>query len=78
MVIVFAVRFVVKYGKYGNDDWTLLAATVVAIAQHMTVLAGLTAGMGKSSSLMSFEQLQIVERVNTYVGQPIPVPQADT
>jgi len=62
MVIVFAVRFVVKYGKYGNDDWTLLAATVVAIAQHMTVLAGLTAGMGKSSSLMSFEQLQIVER----------------
>lgn len=63
ILIVFVVRFAVKFGKYGHDDWALLASTVSAVGQHVALLAGLSQGMGKSGTLLSFAQLQTVEKV---------------
>ena len=64
IVIVFAVRFVVKYGMYGQDDWTLLASTILAAGQHIALLAGLGEGLGKSATLLSSAQLSDIEKVS--------------
>lgn len=63
VVIIFGVRFVVKYGMYGQDDWALLASTILAVGQHIAVLAGLGDGMGKSITLLSHSQIVSIERV---------------
>jgi len=69
IMIVFAVRFVVKYGMYGRDDWALLVATVIATGQHIAILAGLGVGMGRSSTLLSHEQLAEIEKVRMIRNQ---------
>lgn len=63
IILVFAVRFIVKYDMYGRDDWTLLVSTVVAIGQHIAVLTGLDEGMGKSVTLLSNAQIGEVQKV---------------
>lgn len=64
IVMVFGVRFVVKYGMYGQDDWSLLVSTILAVGQHIALLAGLGEGMGKSISLLSNSQMIDIERVS--------------
>ena len=64
MTTVFVVRFIVKYGLYGIDDWALLGATVLAAGQHVAVLAGLAFGLGKSVSLLHGSQLGNIQKVS--------------
>ena len=76
IIIVFAVRFVVKYGMYGRDDWALLASTILAVGQHFASLAGLGKGMGKSASLLSSAQRASAQRVRNPSGttsSPLPL-----
>lgn len=63
MFIVFVIRFVVKFGMYGNDDWALLVSTVLATGQHIALLAGIAKGMGKGSALLSDGQIAVIEKV---------------
>lgn len=46
-------RFFVKYHTLGYDDWLILAATVVAIAQYIAVFVSLNQGLGISSLIQS-------------------------
>ncbi|KXT16168.1 hypothetical protein AC579_890, partial [Pseudocercospora musae] len=62
VVITFIIRFVVKYGMYGLEDWALLAATVLAVGQYIAVLAGLSEGLGKSTSLLDSAQISKIEQ----------------
>ena len=64
MFIVFVIRFVVKFGMYGNDDWALLVSTVLATGQHIALLAGIARGMGKGSALLSSNQIAVIEKVS--------------
>lgn len=63
ILAVTAVRFVVKYGMYGRDDWALLVSTVLAIGQHIAIMVGLSNGMGRSSTLLSGSAIQGIEQV---------------
>jgi hypothetical protein len=46
-------RFFVKYHTLGYDDWLILAATVVALAQYIAVFVSLNQGLGISSLIQS-------------------------
>ena len=70
MTTVFVVRFIVKYGLYGIDDWALLGATVLAAGQHIAVLAGLAFGLGKSVSLLHGSQPGNIQKVSTGDSEP--------
>lgn len=72
IVIVFGIRFVVKYGMYGQDDWALLLSTLLAAGQHIALLAGLGEGMGKSTTLLSNAQLVDIERVRLIRVRRLP------
>lgn len=48
---------------YGLDDWALLASTVLAVGQYIAVLAGLSEGLGKSTSLLDSAQISKIEQV---------------
>lgn len=50
---------------YGYDDWALLASFILAIGQYVSVLAGLSKGLGKSSSLLNHSQIEDIQRVST-------------
>lgn len=50
-------------GMYGHDDWALLASTLAAIGQYIAVLGALSKGLGKSFTLLSAEQIAIIEKV---------------
>lgn len=63
ILIVCAVRFVVKMGMYGRDDWALLASTTLAVGQHVAVLAGMSYGLAKSVALLHGSQLADIEKV---------------
>ncbi|KAF2171697.1 hypothetical protein M409DRAFT_63311 [Zasmidium cellare ATCC 36951] len=62
VVIAFVIRFIVKYGMYGYDDWALLVSTVLAVGQYIAVLAGLSKGLGKGSTLLSRGQIEDIQR----------------
>ncbi|KAK4503152.1 hypothetical protein PRZ48_006580 [Zasmidium cellare] len=62
VIIAFVIRFIVKYGMYGHDDWALLVSTVLAVGQYIAVLAGLSKGLGKSSTLLSNSQIDEIQR----------------
>lgn len=51
-------------GMYGHDDWALLASSILAVGQYIAVLAGLSKGLGKSSSLLSQSQIEDIQRVS--------------
>ncbi|KAK6389870.1 hypothetical protein LTR65_006140 [Meristemomyces frigidus] len=68
VIVVIAVRFVVKYGMYGRDDWALLVATIFAVGQHIAVLAGLAGGMGKSITLLSHSQVGGIQKFTAAHG----------
>jgi hypothetical protein len=46
-------RFFVKYHTLGHDDWLILAATVVALAQYIAVFVSLSQGLGVSSLIQA-------------------------
>ena len=52
---------------YGHDDWALLAATILAIGQYISVLAALSKGLGKSQKLLSIPNLLELKRVSIHV-----------
>lgn len=52
---------------YGHDDWALLAATILAIGQYISVLAGLSKGLGKSQKLLSISNLLELKRVGLLI-----------
>jgi len=64
IAIVFVIRFVVKYGMYGNDDWALLVSTILASAQHFALFGGIAKGMGKSTALLSQGAIDTIESVS--------------
>lgn len=64
ILIVCAVRFVVKIGLYGRDDWALLGSTILAMGQHAAVLVGMSHGLGKSVGLLHGDQLEQIEKVS--------------
>jgi len=49
------VRFFVKQHTLGYDDWLILAATVVAVAQYIAVFVSLSQGLGASTLLQAEE-----------------------
>ncbi|KAI5362441.1 hypothetical protein Slin15195_G060970 [Septoria linicola] len=51
--------------SYGNDDWALLASTMLAVGQYIAVLVGLSEGLGKSQTLLSVEQISSIEKSTT-------------
>lgn len=63
--IVFGIRFAVKFGMYGKDDWALLVSTFLAVCQHVSVLLGLGHGMGKSSKILSHGSIAEIEKVSS-------------
>lgn len=64
MAIVFVIRFIVKFGMYGNDDWALLVSTLLASAQHFALFGGIAEGMGKSTALLSQGAINTIESVS--------------
>jgi len=67
MAIVFVIRFVVKFGMYGHDDWALLVSTILASAQHLALFAGIAKGMGRSTALLSQAAIDTIESVSRLV-----------
>ncbi|KAK4623688.1 hypothetical protein CLAFUW4_05711 [Fulvia fulva] len=62
VIIAFIIRFIVKYGMYGHDDWALLASTVLAIGQYISVLVAVAKGLGKASGLLEYAVVQEIQR----------------
>lgn len=46
-------RFFVKYHTLGYDDWLILAATLVGIAQYVAVFVSLSQGLGTSTLIQA-------------------------
>ncbi|GAB7323012.1 hypothetical protein MBLNU13_g05538t1 [Cladosporium sp. NU13] len=51
-------RFFVKYHTLGYDDWLILAATIVALAQYIAVFVSLKQGLGISSLIQSEDAIR--------------------
>lgn len=66
IAIVFVIRFVVKFGMYGHDDWALLVSTLLACAQHFALFGGIAKGMGKSTALLSQGAINTIESVSLH------------
>ena len=70
VIIAFIIRFIVKYGMYGHDDWTLLASTVLAIGQYISVLLAVSKGLGKATHLLEYDLVQDIQRVSALSSCP--------
>lgn len=52
-VSTLIARFFIKYHTLGFDDWSILAATVVALGQYIAVFVSLNDGLGVSSQIQA-------------------------
>ncbi|KAK3724050.1 hypothetical protein LTR37_001172 [Vermiconidia calcicola] len=58
-----ATRVYVRFKAFGTDDYVMLAACVLGLAQYCTVMGGLEAGLGESTKDLSAETVTLVGRV---------------
>ena len=57
-VLTLATRFGIKHLGLGYDDWLILAATIVGLAQYIATFIGLSNGVGTSTTLLSRERAE--------------------
>ena len=55
-----ATRVYVRFKAFGTDDYVMLAAFVLGLAQYCTVMGGLEAGLGKSTKDLSAETVTFI------------------
>lgn len=63
-------RLWTRRGRYGADEWTLLACILMGICQHSAIIVALHYGLGKASELLQPEQITALSRVSKQTFLP--------
>lgn len=62
-VISSGARLWSRCGRYGADDWTLLACMLIGVCQHASIFVALHFGLGKASELLHRNQIEALSHV---------------